>query len=279
MAGGLPMSGIITLSMIREELGKQPESNFSLNNAEDGGYVAINPCSTYKPSSPNPASLSEWYGYNHTQPCVAYEFPTVSCDTNSGVCDQIFNSGQASQGLSMIVYTGISFDGDSANDAWYITNAERFTNAYFAVRTSSLELIWEFQGTYTPWNGIANRGSLNGTKVPTGTYYFNIDYNDGSGRTISSYMYIYTANTNDPWFSQFSYSSASSSAACAATNWSIFGYFYPVGVGKNLYLIDNPNLIEFSFIGDAPAGYYKRRYTNNWYQVNSSGLIIATGTC
>lgn len=65
----LPLSGTLTMNQIRTELGIPAQAPFSLDTAENGGYVALNPCSPYQPSSGNPASISEWYGYNHTINC------------------------------------------------------------------------------------------------------------------------------------------------------------------------------------------------------------------
>lgn len=65
----LPLSGTLTMNQIRTELGIPSQAPFSLDTAENGGYVALNPCSPYQPSSGNPASISEWYGYNHTINC------------------------------------------------------------------------------------------------------------------------------------------------------------------------------------------------------------------
>lgn len=56
-----------TMSMgdINVELGRSRTAEISLDTAENGGYVAINQASGSKPSSSNPASISEWYSYNH----------------------------------------------------------------------------------------------------------------------------------------------------------------------------------------------------------------------
>lgn len=63
-------SGQISFNDIRIELGIPTKSPFSLDDAENGnvgaGYPAINKCSSPFPASSNPASLNEWYGYNHT---------------------------------------------------------------------------------------------------------------------------------------------------------------------------------------------------------------------
>lgn len=56
----------ISLGDINVELGRSRTSTISIDTAENGGYGAINTNSTSRPSSTNPASVSEWYSYNHT---------------------------------------------------------------------------------------------------------------------------------------------------------------------------------------------------------------------
>ena len=69
----LQSSGQISMSQIRAELGVSGQAPFSLDTAENGGYAAINTCGSPRPSSNNPASMSEWYSYNHSaQCCTAY---------------------------------------------------------------------------------------------------------------------------------------------------------------------------------------------------------------
>jgi hypothetical protein len=69
----LPGSGTISMGAIQTELGigegDPGFSNFGLSEARNGTYVAINACSTYKPPSSGTISLSDWWGYNHTQAC------------------------------------------------------------------------------------------------------------------------------------------------------------------------------------------------------------------
>jgi hypothetical protein len=69
----LPASGQISMDDIRIELGVPTQSPFGLNEARSGTYSTINPCSTNKPPSTGQISLSDWYGYNHTQACDFYE--------------------------------------------------------------------------------------------------------------------------------------------------------------------------------------------------------------
>jgi hypothetical protein len=66
----LPASGSsISMSQINTELGRSSTATISLDSAENGTYVAINTCGPNYPLAANPASLSEWYSYNHAYPC------------------------------------------------------------------------------------------------------------------------------------------------------------------------------------------------------------------
>lgn len=72
----LPSSGPISMSQINTELGRSATSAISLDTAENGGYGAIKTCFDPYPSGSNPASMSEWRGYNHSIAC------TVNCGTS-----------------------------------------------------------------------------------------------------------------------------------------------------------------------------------------------------
>ena len=79
----LPSSGQIAMSQIRTELTVTSQAPFSLDTAENGGYVAINTYSPSYPSSGNPASMSEWYGYNHSATTTT---TTAGCQCLSNAC-------------------------------------------------------------------------------------------------------------------------------------------------------------------------------------------------
>ena len=71
----LQSSGTIRMSNINSELGRSSTANISLDAAENGGYGAINTNSASRPSSNNPASISEWYGYDHNAaPAISYSY-------------------------------------------------------------------------------------------------------------------------------------------------------------------------------------------------------------
>jgi hypothetical protein len=58
-------SGPVSASTINSELARANSSTLSIDAAENGSYGAINQNSTNRPSSSNPASYSEWRGYDH----------------------------------------------------------------------------------------------------------------------------------------------------------------------------------------------------------------------
>ena len=54
------------MSEINTELGRSSTATISLDDAENGTYATINTASASYPSATNPASMSEWYGYDHS---------------------------------------------------------------------------------------------------------------------------------------------------------------------------------------------------------------------
>jgi gliding motility-associated-like protein len=280
----LPNSGTISINMIRQELNLPVESNFSLNTAEDGLYVKINPCSTFKPAVPNPAELDEWWGYNHTQPCVSYEYKSVSCDTNVGICDVPFNTNQANSNIVMVAANGMSPNGDGINDTWIISNTAKFPNARFMVmkfiNPTLSDIIYDFTGVYVPWNGIMNVGAYNGIKVPSSDipYFFKIDYNDGSGRVIggnsltsNNSLFINYPSAGDIDTGNFSFSATSSALACASTTFESFSFRVPITTAGGLF---PPNQTSGDYITNR-AGYYRLQGTTGyWFRLNNSGEVM-----
>lgn len=67
----LPSTGnTISFNDIRIELGISTQAPFSIETAENGGYVAINKCANPYPSSADPASISEWWSYDNSAAAV-----------------------------------------------------------------------------------------------------------------------------------------------------------------------------------------------------------------
>ena len=74
-------TGSVSMFGINLELGRASNAQISLDAAENGSYAAINSCSPSRPSSSNPAAMSEWRGYNHTFACC--NAPSISSNSST----------------------------------------------------------------------------------------------------------------------------------------------------------------------------------------------------
>ena len=86
--------GSVSMSGINSELGRYYASSISLDAAENGSYGCINQFSGARPSSGNPAYMSEWRGYDHgyrpgASSTYGYDYYYTSCIDNSGYAASI----------------------------------------------------------------------------------------------------------------------------------------------------------------------------------------------
>jgi len=84
----LQSSGTIKMSEINTELGRSSTATISLDSAESGTYATINTASASYPNDARPASMSEWYSYDHSASSSSSGFFTV------------VNSGQSTSGAA-----------------------------------------------------------------------------------------------------------------------------------------------------------------------------------
>lgn len=271
-------TGQVSLNDIRTELGFPNNTNFNLNSAEDGGYVVLNRCSPQKPSSSNPASFSEWHGYDHNAACNATEFQAVQCDDFATTCDATFNATQALQSITLIPMTGVSRDGDGLNEDWYVLNAEKFPNIEINVYKpvgSTLEYFYKYTGPgFTSWNLVGNQGAYNGVSTGSGIYYYQIFYNDGVRGSITGYIYIRNPQNGDFYELLYSYDASSKATACSNTQTNLYTTQWPLTVGRAFFRGGEEDLTSY-----APAGWYRRYNTNTVIQVGGLGTILSITTC
>ena len=116
----LQSSGTIKMSEINTELGRTSTATISLDSAESGTYATINTASSSYPNNARPASMSEWYSYDHSS-ASGYE-GTISERSNS-------NSNEACGGLEVetTVYKNGSSSTPAAGD-YIFTNSGLSTN-------------------------------------------------------------------------------------------------------------------------------------------------------
>ncbi|MGC6414466.1 MAG: gliding motility-associated C-terminal domain-containing protein, partial [Bacteroidia bacterium] len=85
--------------------------------------------------------------------------------------------------------TAITPDGDNNNDVWVVPNLDE----YYPMNKVRIynrwgEMLFESnEGQYdsVPWDGM-----FNGKVLPTGSYFYFIDYNNGTGKTLNGVVSI-----------------------------------------------------------------------------------------
>ena len=98
-------SGPISFANINTELGRSSTAELGINEAEAGGYGAINTNSTSRPNGSTPNGMDEWYGYDHT----ADSYTTVDIST---ICN---SSGCSIAGSSRIYFNNADLAAFNAN--------------------------------------------------------------------------------------------------------------------------------------------------------------------
>ena len=277
---GLPLSGQISLSSIRDQIFVS-NTNFSLDTAENGQYVSINPCSPYKPTSANPTAISEWYGYDHKAPCNSYEYISTITDISTlNPCSQAFNPIEARNNISVFVPTGvINIGSDPGLNRLVIRNIEKFPAIRIEIRgniQNIVSLIYVFEGngaTYVPWDLVPNTGIWGASDIKTGySYFVSVFYNDGSGRTIINQQLGLVNPPADGYYITQTYYSASAGSVCSSTSGTKpITFEYPFVVGADVIYQDDS--------GVAPDGYYRMLLDPNKIYRVIDGRISAITNC
>jgi hypothetical protein len=166
----LPLSGTISMDMIRAELGVPSQSPFSLDTARSGGYVALNTNSPSLPPSSGQVSLASWYGY--CQNCDTYSFSYattqgVACINNDPIT---IISSTIPIGVGSILNLA---DGSQAFYPYYYSDG---TNWYFADGDGLEQTIVQSTGSCAPASYTINWTNNN---ITTGTNQLEI-YKNGN---------------------------------------------------------------------------------------------------
>lgn len=87
----LPLSGDLSFNQIGVEIQRASGAILDIKDAELGVYVPLNVYSTYRPNGITPCSVSEWYGYNHTQSQFTPFFQVIKNSVASTTVNTNFN--------------------------------------------------------------------------------------------------------------------------------------------------------------------------------------------
>ena len=283
---GIPLTGPINLDRIRQEL-IITDSNFSLDDAENGVYATINPCSQYKPSLANPTTLSEWYGYDHSAPCNSYEYmATISDIGTSGSCEQIFDYTEARLNVSLIPFNVIMIG--ASNNPYRnlrISNIEKMPSVRVEVtavmNNGGQYVLYAYEGngaSYVPWNLIPNTsteywGELD-IKTSRNPYIVKIWYGDGSGRVETTKCYFINPKA-DGYYQTPVYYSASADSVCSVNTFldTDVVFLYPFTAANPVY----SSVYFYYTAGQVPNGYYRMyRDPTTVYQVINNHIVGIT---
>ena len=172
----LPSSGALSMNDIRIELGIPSQAPFSLDTAENGGYVAINQCSPSRPSASNPATISEWYGYNHSAACYNigsnFVFSSTTCCAGGGSTTYTVYSCCSPLALNCKVWSNSGCTTALGDGYW--TNQDN--NTCYYVSGGEIKTISSCESTVT-----------------VNVY---IKYNSASDETLSNYGFYYALSTD-----------------------------------------------------------------------------------
>ena len=260
----LPGSGTLSFDEIGVEIQRASGSILNITTAETGGYVALNPYSTYKPDGIIPSSVSEWYGYNHTQSQLAPFFQItksapsdVNVNTNFNFTITVANSGNSSTNGSAVVVTDVL-----PSNVQFVTynapgwNINQFGTTIQATRYDVLAPNNAYQNIVLTVK-IANCAS--------GAYYNQANvYGGGTSGTA----YSNTTTTNASVFN-----------ATISLTRSIQKNDCGVNCSGTYVNVTSPSFTRSSCISQADANALATSDANNWLDANGQAVANANGSC
>ena len=260
----LPGSGTLSFDEIGVEIQRASGSILNITTAETGGYVALNPYSTYKPDGITPCSVSEWYGYNHTQSQLAPYFQItksapsdVNVNTNFNFTITVANSGNTSTNGSAVVVTDVL-----PSNVQFVTynapgwNINQFGTTIQATRYDVLAPNNAYQNIVLTVK-IANCAS--------GAYYNQANvYGGGTSGTV----YSNTTTTNASVFN-----------ATISLTRSIQKNDCGVNCSGTYVNVTSPSFTRSSCISQADANALATSDANNWLDANGQAVANANGSC
>jgi gliding motility-associated-like protein len=112
------------------------------------------------------------------------------CD-KEGDCSSatVFFNVQNEGNLNIFVPAGISPNGDGFNDYLLIPELNSYNQIQIKIINKWGQLVYENNNYENNWDGRANKGSMTGSILPVGTYYYLITVTDLPGK-ITGYIYI-----------------------------------------------------------------------------------------
>jgi hypothetical protein len=164
-------AGEISFGTINQELGRSFTALIGIDEAENGVYATINTNSAFRPDAANPASISEWYRYNHTAG------PSVQCTFSpSNTITPTSNNLNGS-----LVITGVP--GSLVLNVFGGACARCSTEAYFQI--SGTIVLDAYAG---PYQSVTSYSHMQGVGTFTTFHFAVFGGSSGNISTVNCYQ-------------------------------------------------------------------------------------------
>ena len=260
----LPLNGALSFDQIGVELQRASGSILNITTAETGGYVALNPYSTYRPNGVTPSTVSEWYGYNHTQVQLIPSFQItkstpsdINVNTNFNFTITVTNSGNSSTNGSAVVVTDVM----PANMQFVTYNAPGWSINSFGTTIQATR-----SDALAPNNSFPQIVlTVKIVNCAAGVYYNQANvYGGGTAGT----QYSNTTTTNvSLFYATISLTRSIQKNDCGA---------FCVGTYVN---VTSPSFTRSSCVSQDDANALASSDANNWLDANGQAIANANGSC
>jgi uncharacterized repeat protein (TIGR01451 family) len=260
----LPLSGDLSFNQIGIEIQRADGAILDIKDAELGVYVPLNVYSTYRPNGVVPCSVSEWYGYNHTQAQFTPFFQVVknsvastTVNTNFNMWITVANIGNAPTTGALVTFTD-TLPANMQIVTWSAPgwNVNVTNQTLVATRNDSIP-------ANSAYNDIIIVGKI--INCATGAYYNQANVTGGGANGI---FYSNTITINATLFSSTKTVSRSIQKNDCAPGC--------VGTYTN---VTSPQFTRTSCISQADADNLATQDCNNWLDANGQGIANTNGSC
>lgn len=260
----LPLNGDLSFNQIGIEIQRANGAILDIRDAELGVYVPLNVYSTYRPDGVVPCSVSEWYGYNHTQSQFTPFFQVVKSSVASTTVNTNFNMQISVANIGNAPTTGalVTFTDTLPTNMQIVTwsapgwNVNVVNQTLTATRNDSIP-------ANSAYNDIIIVGKI--INCATGAYYNQANVTGGG---TSGIFYSNTITINATLFSSTRTVSRSIQKNDCA----------PGCVGTYVN-VTSPEFTRTSCTSQADADNLATQDCNNWLDANGQAIANANGSC
>jgi uncharacterized repeat protein (TIGR01451 family) len=260
----LPLSGDLSFNQIGVEIQRPSGAILDIKDAELGVYVPLNVYSTYRPNGVVPCSVSEWYGYNHTQSQFTPFFQVVknsvastTVNTNFNMWITVANIGNAPTTGALVTFTD-TLPANMQIVTWSAPgwNVNVVNQNLTATRSDSIP-------ANSAYNDIVITAKI--INCATGAYYNQANVTGGG---TSGIFYSNTITINATLFSSTKTVTRSIQKNDCAPGC--------VGTFVN---VTSPEFTRTSCTSQANADSLATQDCNNWLDANGQAIANSNGSC